>query len=206
MKIKDILKKHHYYILKEFDFKPDVYKPQKKVSPVSLKPIKRTDNITIVMGWDGDNKEEIKKLFNKWKNKLNPELWIKTINSNLATFCPKISLFVYDEDRLIGFYLLEPSGRFINLDLYHLCDETRLNEIMTAIDGKSGVVGTALFLLPEYRGKGIYKDMLNMVSKMGYDYIWGGTFKELEAYPHWIKNRDFHCEKENKVISIGFFK
>lgn len=52
--------------------------------------------------------------------------------------------------------------------------------------GKKGIEGVALFVLPEYRGKGTGHALRDLPLHLGADYIWGQHFEELNNLQPWI--------------------
>lgn len=83
------------------------------------------------------------------------------------------SYVVKDHGRIIGGYFLGQA---------QLPAEVKGSE---AYVNKRGIEGVALFLLPEYRGKGIGHNLRDIPLHSGADYIWGQHYEELNNLDPW---------------------
>jgi 8-oxo-dGTP pyrophosphatase MutT (NUDIX family)/GNAT superfamily N-acetyltransferase len=86
------------------------------------------------------------------------------------------SYVVKDGDKVVGAYLLAPN----QLPEVFPGKETK------AYQGKKGIEGVALFLLPQYRGAGVGRKLRGMPLTLNYDYIWGQHFEDLSNLQNWV--------------------
>lgn len=105
---------------------------------------------------------------------------IKVVNST-ADF--NLSKGLYVNGILVGAYLL---------------DERR--EPYSKVVGR-GLYGVSLAVLPNYRGHGYGKILIEFGESLPFDYIWGEHHKELNNIDFWLKRRQLLGETTNKYIT-----
>ena len=82
-------------------------------------------------------------------------------------------------------YVVKDNGRIIGG--YFLGQNQLPSDVKGAADyaDKRGIEGVALFVLPEYRGKGIGHTLRDIPLHSGMDYIWGQHYDELNNLEPW---------------------
>lgn len=102
----------------------------------------------------------------------------------------KISKKLVVDGKIVGVYLLGERDLLQFLNAHAKYSKIELSpEDRKWLKGKRGVKGTALVVLPEYRARGFGKQLIDLPSKLGYDYIWGEALKSLNNLEHWLKRR-----------------
>ena len=104
-----------------------------------------------------------------------------------------ISLKLYANNELIGFYLLGST------QLTSLLNESKF-------EGLNGVQGVLLTVNPTYRNRGLGNMLKDYPKTMGYDYIWGEQLKSLGNLEDWLKRRELILETEDIYITCEIFK
>jgi hypothetical protein len=101
-------------------------------------------------------------------------------------------LLVDDENNIKGVYILGGN---------------QLNSIVTAKDYKelNGVEGVLLCVDETLRGQGYGNKMKDYPKTLGYDYIWGQQFKDLDNLNDWLKRRVLVGETQYVYITAELF-
>jgi GNAT superfamily N-acetyltransferase len=98
------------------------------------------------------------------------------------------------DGKFAGFYLLRKGSvmevlsddpEFAGITVYEDLDPYR---------GKRGVEGVALAVLPEFRGSGVGRALMDAPKSMGFDYIYGYQFKSLGNLQNWLGRRRLVAE------------
>lgn len=146
------------------------------VTSARIEPINREDTSTI-----------FKMVANTFSAHASVELVRQELTQNVDL---DISKKLVLGDKIIGAYLLGER------DLFHFlqtnsayCKVLLPPEDVKWLRGKRGVQGVALVVLPEYKGRGYGKQLIDLPSQLGYDYIWGEQLKSLGNLHHWLKRR-----------------
>lgn len=76
---------------------------------------------------------------------------------------------------------------------------------------RKGVEGVALAVLPEYKGTGVGRQLIEAPRKLGRDYVWGSALRALSNVQHWAKRRKIVGEKnpgakDNYYVSVEDYK
>ena len=85
-------------------------------------------------------------------------------------------------------YVVREGGKIIGA---YLLGKNQLPEMFPGPEtkpykGKKGIEGVALFVLPEYRGTGIGRQLRGIPLSSGADYIWGQHFEGLGNLQNWV--------------------
>jgi len=99
-------------------------------------------------------------------------------------------------DKIIGCYLF-------NEDTIY-CDNRVIFEDLGPYKNKKALLGLALALMPDYRGKGYGKQLRDLPKTMrNYDYVWGMQLKSLNNIDNWIRyGRRIVAEGESSYVTL----
>mgnify|MGYP006309141271 CR=1 FL=1 len=84
------------------------------------------------------------------------------------------------DGEIIGCYLMSE-------DSFCWGEDYTIYEDLKPYFGKEGIHGVALALMPEFRGRGYGRALLDLPRKMDYDFVWGGNVKSLNNIDDWIR-------------------
>lgn len=101
-------------------------------------------------------------------------------------------LLVDDNDNIKGVYILGGN---------------QINYLVTAKDYENlkGVEGVLLCVDESLRGQGYGNQLKDYPKTLGYDYIWGQQFKNLNNLKDWLKRRELVGETEHVYITAEKF-
>lgn len=158
----------------------------KASNPIAIRKIKHSDLL-----------ETLKVCFKSFKEILPgmtedymAELILEPLHGNLGD-----SYIAIQGDQIIGGYFISRQG---------LPDEIAEEH---GVENLIGVEGVALFLLPEFRGSGIGKQLREIPKSLGVDYIWGQHFKELNNLENWTNyGRQVVFEDDEVFITMMRFR
>ena len=104
------------------------------------------------------------------------------------------------DGRIVGGYLLSRQKNFRELD--EIKEEMENKGI--DLSGKEGVQGIALFVLPEFRGADVGRQLRDIpIKKMNVDFIWGEHYKSLDNIQNWLNaGRIILGEKDDYIITL----
>jgi len=110
-----------------------------------------------------------------------------------------ISLKATADGKIVGVYLLKENSinNFIDSIEQDKIKDFRREDTRVFLRERlndNGIQGIALAVLPEYRSTGIPGKMMDLIKRMGYDYIWGVQDKSLENIEYWKKTRKVFAE------------
>ena len=102
--------------------------------------------------------------------------------------------------KIVGGYLLVKGKNFKELQEL----QTEMNEKGIDITNKTGVQGVALFVLPQFAGAGVGKQLREIpIERLGADYVWGEHFKELNNLQNWLNaGRVLLGEREDYFVTL----
>ena len=104
---------------------------------------------------------------------------------------PRYSIVARDRGEIVGGYILKEDSLDYDNDKFI---------------GKNGIQGYALFLKEEYRNRGIGDQLRKYPGCLGFDYIFGLAFPELNNANHWIKFGRYLERIEFFNLSYKFYK
>lgn len=111
------------------------------------------------------------------------------------------------DGKTVGFYFLsdkQPLEQFVEFFLHRIgnkdFDERKYNELKE----KRGVQGVAVAVLPEYKGMGIGRALIELPSTLGYDYIWGAQTKMISDIGEWTKRRKVLVSSPDDFFHITY--
>lgn len=114
---------------------------------------------------------------------------------------PELSIVAVDGDqRVIGFYILG------DRDVLTGTRRMEPTEDLAPYQGKKGVEGIALGVIPEVRGKGIGNRLKDYPKHLGFDYVWGLQLAELNNLQHWLKRRRLVAKSKEMYATLQDFK
>jgi GNAT superfamily N-acetyltransferase len=120
--------------------------------------------------------------------------WIHKISD------PILSLIASVNGDIIGSYLL---GRRQILDgLREEGVPFTFYEDLSRYTNKTGIEGVALAVKPEWRGRGIGRDLISASESVRADYIWGMAYKHLANVKHWTKRRRLVAESDEIFVTL----
>lgn len=109
--------------------------------------------------------------------------------------------------QIVGFYFLsekQPLEQFVEFFKQRIgtkdFDVEKYEELLT----KRGVQGVAVAVLPEFKGTGIGKALLELPSTLGYDYIWGVQTKMISDIEQWTKRRKILLSSPDDFFHITY--
>ena len=161
-----------------------------KVATVTIRHLKREEFEQVLDIAYQVFSPKIRESEEEFKNTVREEL------GNRISHC-----YVAEVDgRIVGGYLLARSKNFQGLKEL----DSEIREKGIDLNGKVGVQGVALFLLPQYRNEGIGKQLREIpLSRLRVDYVWGEHLKELNNLPNWIGDgRTLIAEKDDCFITL----
>ena len=94
-----------------------------------------------------------------------------------------------------------------NIKGVYILGGNQLNSIVTTKDYKdlNGVEGVLLCVDETLRGQGYGNKMKDYPKTLGYDYIWGQQFKDLDNLNDWLKRRVLVGETQYVYITAELF-
>ena len=98
------------------------------------------------------------------------------------------SLIILDNDKIMGLYLIGDK-QLNHSDYKHL----------------RGIEGVLLAIDESIRGNGWGTKLKDYVSTLGYDYVWGQQYKELNNLEDWLKRRKLVKQSGNIFITAQIF-
>lgn len=111
---------------------------------------------------------------------------------------PSLSVVAIENGRVVGFYIL---GKRSVLDGIKE-EELTPTEDLSAYQGKKGIEGVALGIIPEARGSGLGSKLKDYPQRLGADYIWGLQLHSLGNLEHWLKRRRVVAKNEESVATL----
>ena len=104
------------------------------------------------------------------------------------------------DGKIVGGYLMVRGKQFEVLDKL----KTEMERKNIHIEGKTGVQGVALFVLPQYVGEGIGRQLRQIpIDRLKVDYVWGEHYKELDNLGQWIAaGRVLVAEVEDFFVTL----
>ncbi len=105
--------------------------------------------------------------------------------------------------KLIGFKAIE-NGEIVGFSIFENYSIFDFSNDFNYINykNKSGLMGIAMGIMPNYQRKGYGSLLINKSMKLNYDYIWGGNAKSLNNIGFWKKYRMVVGEDEKNYITL----
>jgi 8-oxo-dGTP diphosphatase len=111
---------------------------------------------------------------------------------------PSISVVAIENGQVVGFYILGKRGILEGIKE----EELTPTEDLSAYQGKKGIEGVALGVIPEARGSGLGSKLKDYPQRLGADYIWGLQLHALGNLEHWLKRRRVVAKNDESVATL----
>jgi len=79
------------------------------------------------------------------------------------------------------------------------------NDVSKKLGELQGAEGVALGVFPEYKDRGLGKELITWSQYLPVDYIWGYQLKSLDNINDWKKRRDVYLETPSMFITYQIF-
>ena len=99
-----------------------------------------------------------------------------------------------------SFFAEGPHGGLAGI--YLLGDRQVSSEGVAGYEHLRGIEGVFLAVAPEWRGRGVGRQLITASLAAGYDYVWGLQLFTLNNLSHWLKRRIKVGENEDSHITL----